>query len=174
MKKNRLCGSKCVLLVLNKLNIKYKNINPNLYFITDIANTLKEYVDIDLYCYNSNLYTDYKLNKLPIKEAIQSIKKFEQYKTIKEIKLNPKKLIDELKDNYLILNVDSRIINNTKDNTGHYIVAELNNNIIKIYNPEKTRFVESTKTPQELINMMKNNGNWRIKIRRKYDKSNSI
>ena len=43
MKKNRLCGSKCVLLILDKLNIEYKDIDPNLYFITDIANTLKEY-----------------------------------------------------------------------------------------------------------------------------------
>ena len=39
MKKNRLCGSKCVLLILDKLKIENKEIEPNLYFITEIANT---------------------------------------------------------------------------------------------------------------------------------------
>lgn len=169
MKKNRLCGSKCVLLILDKLNIEYKDIDPNLYFITDIANTLKEYIDIDLYCYNSNLYNDYKLNKLPIKEAIDSIKEYEQYKSIQEIKLTKNTILKELKDNYLIMNVDSRIINNTETNTGHYIVVELNNDTIKVYNPEQTRFIELNKTPEEILEMTKNNGNWRIKIRRKYD-----
>lgn len=169
MKKNRLCGSKCVLLILDKLNIKYDNIDPNLYFITDIANTLKEYIDIELYCYNSNLYTDYLNNELPIQEAIDSIKKYEEYKNIKQLRLNKKTLLEELKDNYLIMNVDSRIINGTETNSGHYIVVELNNDIITINNPEKTRFIELTSSPEEIIKMVKNNGNWRIKIRRKYD-----
>ena len=169
MEKNRLCGSKCAIWILEKLNINYNDINPNLYFITDIANELTKYIDIELICYNSNLYNDYKENKLPIKEAIDSIEKYETYKPIKELKLTNELLLEELKDNYLIMNVDSRIINNTKNNTGHYIVVELNNNAIKVYNPEQTRFVEMNKTPTEIIEMVKNNGNWRIKIRRKHD-----
>lgn len=169
MEKNRLCGSKCVLWILDKLNIKYNNIDPNLYFITDIANELTKYIDIELLCYNSNLYKDYKLNKLPIQEAIDSIKKYESNNIIKEIKLTNKLLLEELKDNYLIMNVDSRIINNTETNTGHYIVVELNNDIITVHNPEKTRFIESTYTSDQILEMVKNNGNWRIKIRRKHD-----
>lgn len=168
--KNILCGSKCVLWILNDLNKKNNNINKELFFITEIANELKNNnLDIELLCYNSNLYNDYKLNKLPIKEAVESIKEYEEYKTIKEVKLTEKTLLNELKDNYLILNVDSRIINNTSSNSGHYVVALLEDNNIKIINPEKTRYVEKIYQPKEIIDMCKTCGNWRIQIRRKYD-----
>lgn len=164
---NVLCGSKCVIWLLQELGKPIDNVKSNLYFVTDIANELlKNGIEPTLYCYNSNLYNDYKNKKLSIKQAIDSISKFESKKQIVVKKFNEEELFLELESNYIILNVDSRIINNTKDNTGHYIILKKEKDEIIVINPEKTKFTEKVYSAKEIIRMCEQNGNWRIEIRR--------
>ena len=166
--KDVLCGSKCVIWILKQLDIPIDDVPKNLYFVTDIANAfVKNGVEPLVYCYKSNLYNDYKNHKLKIKQAIKSISDFETYNKIIEKPFGKEELLLELEGNYIILNVDSRIINKTKNNSGHYVILKKESEDIIVINPEKTKFTEKKYNVEEIIEMCENNGNWRIEIRRK-------
>lgn len=80
--------------------------------------------------------------------------------------LSKNELLLKLERNYIILNVDSRILNNTKERTGHYVILKKEHDDISIINPEKTKYTEQKYKIQDILKMCEKYGNWRIEIRR--------
>lgn len=61
-----LCGSFCVNYVIKKITKKVINIDPNMLWSTDLALCLMNILDnkIEVRCFNSTLYNDYKKKKI--------------------------------------------------------------------------------------------------------------
>lgn len=166
-----LCGSLCVSYVIKKIVKKVINIDPNMLWSTDLALCLMNVLDnkIEVRCFNSSLYNDYKKMKNLSFSGFSSIKKYlDSNGKILETKLSINNLKKELDvSKYLIICVESKILNND-DNMygGHFVIIEKDNKKIKMINPLRKNFEEREIDYQYIIKLCINFGAWRILIRR--------
>lgn len=175
MKTELLCGSACVKYILDKFNLKYNNFNYKMKWATELALYLLKYdsLDIEVRCFNSNLYDNYLKNITNTKiisefEGFLFIKKLEEKNKIINTKLTKKELKYELNNNdYIILCVESAKFNKSeKMSGGHFIILNsIDNDIIKIINPIKDRFEYKQENIKDIINYTKKFGFWRILIK---------
>ena len=166
-----LCGSFCVNYIIKKITKKVINIDHNMLWSTDLALCLMNILDnkIEVRCFNSTLYNDYKKIKNLSFSGFSSIKKYlDSNGKILEKKFVIKNLINELEvSKYLILCVESKILNN--DDTmhgGHFVIIEKNDKKIKMINPLRKKFEEREVDYQYIIKLCINFGAWRILISR--------
>ena len=171
MKKEYFCGSSCVKFILDELSINSSNINPNMTWISELALSLKNngLNNIRLNCFDSDLYNDFKSSIMD--------ENFDGFKylrfacknniDINEIKLSKEELVSEI-DNYkyIILCVESRILNNDPSMSGgHYIILKgRNNDLVNVINPQKSKYNRIKFTLDFIIKLCENYGSWRILI----------
>lgn len=170
-----LCGDMCAKYVLNEFNIDSDKFNLAMKWTPQIALYLnKKGLSVKIYCYHSNLYSDYK-------KIGHSNLYFEGFKlihdalnndiSITEKKLDNKELEDEIsKSKFVILCVKSSFFNkNVKMNGGHFILLSGINNcgLIKVINPIKDKYEIKYFSASFLIDCCKEYGSWRILIGRK-------
>lgn len=173
MQDNILCGSACVIYILNEKKKKSNDINSQMFWITELAIVLfdNDIKNIELRCFNSNLYNDFL-----IKKNIDL--KFSGFKFLdkmikKNIKINQKKLdCSSLKEElyiceYIILCVQSSIFNNDVSMSGgHFIILDkFDENKVRIINPKKREYEVKYVKIDELIRCCKDYGSWRILIK---------
>lgn len=172
MKKKISCGSSCVKYVINDLLNSTSNINPKMFWITEMALCLTKYLDNDikLYCYNSNLYDDYKKNPNKNFAGFTWIKEYlKSNLIIYQKELTRKNLKTEIDDcEFLILCVESKLLNNNDlMSGGHYIIiSKIENNIVSIINPQKNKYEFKEIELDDLISYSSNFGSWRILIKK--------
>ena len=169
-----LCGSLCVKYILDSYKIDYIKINKKMKWLTELALTLKRsgLFNIKVFCYNSNLYEDYKLLSksnlsfdgfIYIKEALNNnIPIIEKRLSINELKR------EITQNKYIILCVESKVFNNDFNmKGGHFIILnKINkNNLVEVINPTKDKYEIKYLSLDFLIRCCKNYGAWRVIIK---------
>ena len=176
MKNELLCGSACVKYILDKYNLKYRNFNYQMKWISELALYLLKYdlLDIKISCFKSNLYNDYLKNinntkKINDFDGFLFIKKLEGKNKIINTKLTKRELKKEINNSdYIILCVESAKFNRNKNmNGGHFIILNsiIDNDTIKIINPIKNKFEYKYENIKNIIDYAKNFGSWRVLIK---------
>jgi hypothetical protein len=168
-----LCGSICTKYISDKLNLNQLNMNKQMSWISELALYLNQHnLEVELYCNNSNLYTDFVLGNYDPSFSgfiyLNEIKK--QNIRLNEKRLNKETLMNEIDDNdYLILCVESKVFNNDEKFTGgHFIVLEnRDNEIVRVINPTIDNYETINLELDFLVKCCKNYGEWRLLIRRK-------
>ena len=173
MPKERLCGNSCIKYIYDNYNIiDNKVVNKNMEWITELALALLKYnFNIEVLCYDSNLFNDYKNIKNNDLEFLgfKYIKELED-KGLKilEKKLTESELVNEIKKSkFMILCVKSSIFNNNKNmEGGHYIVInKILGKEVEIINPVKENYEIKNMDLKEIINCCNTFGSWRILIK---------
>lgn len=169
--KDILCGSSCVKYILNNYCIDCDDLNLDMTWATELAIFLKKkgINNINILCYKSNLYYDYKnnpnidLNFAGFRYIRDCLK---NNIPIYEIKLNKKELLNEInKNKYIILCVESSVFNDRNITGGHFIILNgIYNNKIGIINPIKNKYEYKLESANNIIKYCKNYGSWRILI----------
>ncbi len=170
------CGSSCVKYILDDFCINTKQLKLKMVWITELAIFLKKsgIKNINIFCYNSNLYYDYKNNPnidLNFKGFyyIEECLKFNI--PICEIRLNKQELLKEVTENkFIILCVESSVFNNQNMDGGHFIILNgIDNNKIRIINPIKNKYEYKLENIENVIKYCRNYGSWRILIKEDND-----
>lgn len=170
--KNKInCGSSCVKYVLNTQDLSTDNIKNDMFWISELALSLKEngINNLEVLFFNSSLYNgyinDYDKNfmgfKLLDELVVKNIKLLEKKLTIKE-------LIQEINDSkFIILCVESSKFNHNKNMSGgHFIIiSKVEGKLVKVINPIKDKYEVKTLSKRFIINCCKHYGSWRILIK---------
>lgn len=174
MQNNILCGSSCVKYILESKNINMENLNYKMLWITELSIALFEsgIKNVQLRCYNSNLYNDF-ITKKDIDLTFSGFKFLDEIEqkgiNINVRKMDVKSFQKELLENeFIILCVQSNIFNNNDTiGGGHFIIVnnEVLGNKVKIINPIKDKYEEKYMTIKELIKCCKDYGSWRLLIK---------
>ena len=171
MKKKINCGSSCVKYVLNAQNLPIDNVKNDMYWISELALSLKKNSvnNLEVFFFNSSLYNgyvnDYDPNFIGFKLLDELVN--ENIKLL-ERKLSIKELIKEINDSkFIILCVDSSKFNHNKNMSGgHFvIISKMEGNLVQIINPIKDKYEIKTMSKRFIINCCKNYGSWRILIK---------
>ncbi|MBR2832840.1 MAG: hypothetical protein IKE75_00105 [Bacilli bacterium] len=170
MNEEILCGSACVKYILKQYG-KNTNIKPNMFWISELAISLKEngINNIKLFCYDSNLYNDFKMIDSSEFDGFKYLQKILDNKIVlQEKKLNSRLLKKELEDSdYILLCVDSKKFNkNEQMSGGHFIILkEIINDKIHVINPLKKKYEQKDIPINYIIKCCKEFGSWRILIK---------
>jgi len=125
-KKQLSCGAACCIYLKKKLDLTISIEEDKTYWIFSIARQFLQYIPCLLYYYDSNLMRDYYSRKIPddfsgtadLEEIIQSQK-------ICCKKLDKDNLIHAIRDCFILMIVDSQLLNDDATLTGgHYIIIE--------------------------------------------------
>ena len=160
---------KYILSIYNKTNLNL--LKNDMLWTPELAIALRKcgINNIEINCYNSNLYNDFKKRILNfycegfkfLQDAIN------ENILIKEEKLTNSSLCEEI-DNYeyLILCVESKILNDDISMSGgHYIILNgRKDNNVKVINPIKEKYEEKRLSVDFLVRASKDYGAWRILI----------
>lgn len=166
---NKNCGVACIEYILKENEI-FKNIEPSLIWVFDLAKELKSTgeFEIEINYNSSKLMKDYQANTI-VEEKLKSLikKTITVHKiNIVENELTQTNYLDETKNNdYIIYCVKSSILNNNKKMNGsHYIVYDKEKNIF--LNPQKNKLTREKFSHNQVHTMLEGNGEWRILVRR--------
>lgn len=158
--------------ILNDFGINVEQLNFKMTWITELAIFLKSsgIKNINIFCYKSNLYYDYRNNSnIDLKfDGFHYIEEcIKNSIPIKEIKLSKIELLKEVKNNkFIILCVESSVFNNRKMKGGHFIILNgIDTNKIKIINPIKNKYEYKLENVENIIKYCENYGSWRILIK---------
>ena len=170
--KNKInCGSSCVKYVLNAQDLSTYNIKNDMFWISELALSLKGngINNLEVLFFNSSLYNgyinDYDKNfigfKLLDELVVKNIKLLEKKLTIKE-------LIQEINESkFIILCVESSKFNHSKNMSGgHFIIiSKVEGKLVQVINPIKDKYEVKTLSKRFIINCCKHYGSWRILIK---------
>lgn len=163
------CGSFCIKQIIENLGYAVK-VNPEMFWVCELATFLKRNTDLKIvvHYYNSNLMKDYFKNVNCGFEGFKYIKEmFELGIELKEIILTEETLDKELREyKYIVLNVESRLLNNDNGMCGgHFILLEKRNSKIVVGNPQKEKMINMNLSKSDILRLCRNFGSWRILIK---------
>lgn len=171
MIKQLYCGSSCVKYILESYGIDTRTLKTDMIWVSELALSLEKngLSNIQIYCYNSKLYTDFTN-----KEADMNFNGFKYLKAaqeqnipIEERSISVNSFIEEIdRCKYLVLCVESKVFNNDDSMSGgHYIILNgRNGKNIRVINPIKEKYEIKILDINFLIKACKNYGAWRVLI----------
>ena len=182
MLKQLYCGSSCIRYILESYGIDTDTLKTDMLWVSELALSLKKngLSNIQIYCYNSRLYTDFMNKEVDLNfDGFKYLKEVqEQNILIEERNISINSFTEEIDScEYLVLCVESRIFNSDDlMSGGHYIILNgRDGENIRVINPIKEKYEIKILNINFLIKACRDYGAWRILIRKeKNDKSYCI
>lgn len=171
MENNILCGSACVKYILEEYKIFSNKLNIKMNWITELALSLYNHniKNLEIKCFNSNLFNDFKkFNKIDFDGFYYIKKALAKGIKLTEEEINTSVLQKEIKNSkFIILCTESSIFNeDPKMSGGHFIIITgIKKDKVRIVNPVKDKFEIKYFKISKIIKSCINFGSWRLLIK---------